>query len=83
MSCSCKTKREATKGMKIASAPPILTLHLKRFSVNYNAHNGKPRADKVNQFIQFPGRLDISPYMVDREVSAWPRLVKILTWKPS
>ena len=66
---SCKTKSVATKGFRIAEAPPVLTLHLKRFSVNYNSYNGKPRADKFNQMIEYPEFLDIAPYMIDRNVS--------------
>ncbi|WVN88496.1 uncharacterized protein L203_103707 [Cryptococcus depauperatus CBS 7841] len=61
----CKGKSNATKSFKIEQAPPILTLHLKRFSVNYNAYNGRARADKFNQFIEFEEKLDIAPYMVN------------------
>ena len=61
---SCKSKSVATKSFKIASAPPILTLHLKRFSVNYNSYNGKARADKFNHHIEFAEGLDLSPYMI-------------------
>lgn len=46
------------------TAPPVLTLHLKRFSVNYNTYSGRPRADKFNQHIAFPEHLDLAPYMV-------------------
>ncbi|KAK4683939.1 hypothetical protein P7C73_g6269, partial [Tremellales sp. Uapishka_1] len=60
----CKAKTMATKGMKIAEAPPILTLHLKRFSVNYSGY-GNPRADKISNHIEFGEYLDISPFMVD------------------
>ncbi|WVQ72295.1 hypothetical protein IAR50_001845 [Cryptococcus sp. DSM 104548] len=62
---NCKKKANATKSFKIEQAPPILTLHLKRFSVNYNAYSGRARAEKFNQFIEFNEKLDIGPYMVD------------------
>lgn len=66
---SCKSKANATKSFKILHAPPILTLHLKRFAVNYG-YNGKPRANKNTQFIEYPESLDIAPYMVDPKVSS-------------
>ncbi|KAK8844709.1 hypothetical protein IAR55_006558 [Kwoniella newhampshirensis] len=62
---NCKGKAVATKSFKIERAPPILTLHLKRFSVNYNSYSGRARADKFNQFIEFGEFLDIAPYMVN------------------
>lgn len=61
---SCKSKANATKSFKIMHAPPVLTLHLKRFAVNYS-WNGKPKANKNTQFIEYPESLDIAPYMVD------------------
>lgn len=45
-------------------APPVLTLHLKRFAVNYG-WNGRPKANKNTQFVEYPEALDIAPYMVD------------------
>ncbi|WWD22738.1 hypothetical protein CI109_107231 [Kwoniella shandongensis] len=65
---NCKAKAVATKSFKIERAPPILTLHLKRFSVNYNSYSGRARADKFNQFIEFGEYLDIAPYMVNPKV---------------
>ncbi|WVR03142.1 hypothetical protein IAU60_000132 [Kwoniella sp. DSM 27419] len=62
---NCKAKANATKSFKIEQAPPILTLHLKRFSVNYNAYSGRARAEKFNSFIEYPEHLDIAPYMVN------------------
>ncbi|OXG35231.1 ubiquitin carboxyl-terminal hydrolase Ubp16 [Cryptococcus neoformans Ze90-1] len=61
----CKRKANATKSFKIDQAPPILTLHLKRFSVNYNHYSGRARAEKFNQPIKFEQTLDIAPYMVN------------------
>ncbi|WVQ94215.1 hypothetical protein IAU59_001293 [Kwoniella sp. CBS 9459] len=62
---NCKAKANATKSFKIEQAPPILTLHLKRFNVTYNMHSGRARAEKFNGFIEFGEYLDIAPYMVD------------------
>ncbi|CAD6585737.1 MAG: hypothetical protein TREMPRED_004229 [Tremellales sp. Tagirdzhanova-0007] len=62
---NCKSKSVATKSFKIARAPPILTLHLKRFSVDYNTYNGKARADKFNHHIEFGEGLDLSPYIIE------------------
>ncbi|OCF34821.1 hypothetical protein I316_03365 [Kwoniella heveanensis BCC8398] len=62
---NCKAKANATKSFKIEQAPPILTLHLKRFNVTYNMHSGRARAEKFNGFIEYGEYLDIAPYMVD------------------
>ncbi|KIR51079.1 ubiquitin carboxyl-terminal hydrolase Ubp16 [Cryptococcus gattii Ru294] len=61
----CKCKANATKSFKVDQAPPVLTLHLKRFSVNYNPYSGRARAEKFNQPIKFEQNLDMAPYMVD------------------
>ena len=66
---SCKSKADATKSFKIAEVPPVLTLVLKRFRINYSAYSGKARADKYNEFIDYPEMLDMAPYMVDPKVS--------------
>lgn len=71
MTLSCKTKANATKSFRIAEAPPVLTLHLKRFRINYNSWNGKPRADKYNQHIGFEEYLDIEEFMVDPKVCSY------------
>ncbi|WWC90143.1 uncharacterized protein L201_005076 [Kwoniella dendrophila CBS 6074] len=65
---NCKAKANATKSFKIQEAPPILTLHLKRFSVEYSAHSGRARANKFNGPIEYSEYLDIAPYMVDPKV---------------
>ncbi|WRT63264.1 uncharacterized protein IL334_000167 [Kwoniella shivajii] len=62
---NCKAKANATKTFKIDQAPPILTLHLKRFSVDYNSYSGRARANKFNGPIEYSEFLDIAPYMVD------------------
>lgn len=47
---------EAQKQMLISMAPPVLTLHLKRFQqVGYSAC-------KVNKHVQFPQILDLAPF---------------------
>jgi ubiquitin carboxyl-terminal hydrolase 36/42 len=68
---SCKSKADASKSFRIAEVPPILTLVLKRFRINYSSY-GKPRADKYNDFIEYPEVLDVAPYMVDPSVSEFP-----------
>ena len=65
---SCKAKAVASKSFKIASAPPVLTFHLKRFNMNYSTSNGSPRAEKCTQQVEYPERLDIAPFMVDKDV---------------
>ncbi|WWC67264.1 uncharacterized protein I206_101172 [Kwoniella pini CBS 10737] len=61
---NCKAKANATKSFKIQETPPILTLHLKRFSVEYS-RMGRVRANKFNDHIEFPEQLDVAAYMVD------------------
>ncbi|ORX41285.1 hypothetical protein BD324DRAFT_606867 [Kockovaella imperatae] len=63
---SCKSKANAVKFFKIAQTPPILTFHLKRFSVSYG-HRGQPHANRYNGYIAFPEHLDMTPYMVDAD----------------
>ncbi|WVW81323.1 hypothetical protein I302_103314 [Kwoniella bestiolae CBS 10118] len=65
---NCKAKANATKSFKIQEAPPILTLHLKRFSVDYHSYSGRARANKYNGQISYDEYLDIAPYMVDPKV---------------
>lgn len=52
--------------MRIAEAPPVLTLHLKRFGYSLSWPG---RMTKVNNMIEYPGNLDIADYMVDGAVS--------------
>ncbi len=49
---------EATKQMLVEKAPPILTLHLKRF-----IQHGR-RLQKNNKYLSFPALLDMSPFCV-------------------
>jgi len=60
--CSdCKEFRQAFKKFDIWSAPPILIIHLKRFS-----YRGKfSFREKIDQFISFPlDNFDISPFLI-------------------
>lgn len=66
---SCKAKSNATKSFRIAEAPPVLTLHLKRFMTTYNSYNGRAKANKFNGKVEFDEFLDIGPYMIQGNVS--------------
>ncbi|KAL7420216.1 hypothetical protein Q5752_005183 [Cryptotrichosporon argae] len=72
---NCKKKSVATKSMRIAEAPPVLTLHLKRFGVNPFAYNG--RIQKVNTPISYPPVLDIAPYVTDKTAESRYRLFAV------
>ncbi|OLL26651.1 Ubiquitin carboxyl-terminal hydrolase 8 [Neolecta irregularis DAH-3] len=55
----CKKPREASKQLMITRLPPLLIIHLKRFSMN-----GRWR-DKLNMPVEVPLQtLDLSPYVV-------------------
>jgi ubiquitin C-terminal hydrolase len=45
--------------MTIHRAPLALTVHLKRFTYNWR----RGGMDKISKHIEFPERLDLSPYM--------------------
>lgn len=50
--------RKATKHLTLARLPPILLIHLKRFTSN------GPWTDKIDTFVDFPLRsLDLTNYM--------------------
>lgn len=51
---NCKKLVEAIKSMKILKAPPVLSLHLKRFS---------PFGRKLTDLIKYGPALDLSPYV--------------------
>ncbi|KAH9823164.1 ubiquitin-specific protease [Melampsora americana] len=54
----CKTRRKATKRLSIARLPPILLIHLKRFSFK------GPFSDKLEAFVQYPlYGLDLTGYI--------------------
>jgi ubiquitin carboxyl-terminal hydrolase 8 len=54
----CKVPRRASKTLSIARLPPILLVHLKRFSFQ------GPFKDKLDTFVDFPVKnLDVFPYL--------------------
>jgi len=54
----CKTLRKATKQLILSRLPPILLIHLKRFSIK------GPFTDKVETLVDFPVKaLDLTNYM--------------------
>lgn len=63
---SVKVKRDATKRVLIYKAPPILTIHLKRFS-----QDARGRLSKLNGHVSFRETIDLRSYMdprcVDKE----------------
>jgi hypothetical protein len=52
--------------MRITEAPPVLTLHLKRFGYSLTWPS---KVTKVNNAITYPQVLDIAPFMTEGEVS--------------
>ncbi|XP_024028854.1 ubiquitin carboxyl-terminal hydrolase 2 [Morus notabilis] len=72
-----KVKRDATKRVLINKAPPVLTIHLKRFS-----QDARGRLSKLNGHVTFKETIDLKPYMdarcIDEESSYVYRLVGIV-----
>jgi ubiquitin carboxyl-terminal hydrolase 16/45 len=58
---SVKVKRDATKRVLIYKAPPILTIHLKRFS-----QDARGRLSKLNGHVSFRETIDLRSYMDPR-----------------
>lgn len=58
---SVKVKRDATKRILINKAPPILTIHLKRFS-----QDARGRYNKLNGHVVFKDSIDLRPFMEPR-----------------
>ncbi|XP_004296763.1 PREDICTED: ubiquitin carboxyl-terminal hydrolase 2 [Fragaria vesca subsp. vesca] len=56
-----KVKRDATKRVLIGRAPPILTIHLKRFS-----QDARGRLSKLNGHVTFREKIELRPYMDSR-----------------
>ncbi|KAJ1397194.1 Zinc finger, UBP-type [Sesbania bispinosa] len=56
-----KVKRDATKRVLIYKAPPVLTIHLKRFS-----QDARGRLSKLNGHVNFRETMDLRPYMDPR-----------------
>lgn len=54
----CKTLRKATKNLSLSRLPPVLLIHLKRFSSKGHF------TDKIETFVDYPIRsLDLTNYM--------------------
>src|SRR5258708_16800433 len=54
----CKTLRKANKTLSISRLPPVLLIHLKRFSFK------GPFTDKIEKLVDFPLKgLDLTNYM--------------------
>ena len=54
----CKTLRKATKTLSLSRLPPVLLIHLKRFSFK------GPFTDKIEKLVDFPLKgLDLTNYM--------------------
>ncbi|KAG5226696.1 ubiquitin carboxyl-terminal hydrolase [Salix suchowensis] len=66
-------KRDATKRVLIDKAPPILTIHLKRFS-----QDARGRLCKLNGHVTFRDVLDIGPYMDPRCVDTESYVYRLL-----
>ncbi|KAI8566747.1 hypothetical protein RHMOL_Rhmol02G0066000 [Rhododendron molle] len=62
---SVKVKRDATKRILINRAPPILTIHLKRFS-----QDARGRLSKLNGHVVFGETIDLRPYLDPRCMGA-------------
>ncbi|CAL5337183.1 unnamed protein product [Camellia sinensis] len=58
---SMMVKRDASKRILINKAPPILTIHLKRFS-----QDARGRLSKLNGHVGFRDTIDLRPYMDPR-----------------
>ena len=54
----CQGKRNATKGLRLATAPSILVIHLKRFA--FDAYG---RLVRLSKLVDFDERLEIGDYM--------------------
>ncbi|XP_028759581.1 ubiquitin carboxyl-terminal hydrolase 2 [Neltuma alba] len=61
---SMKVKRNATKRVLIYKAPPVLTIHLKRFSQDIRG-----RLSKLSGHVSFKETIDLRPYMDPRCMS--------------
>ncbi|KAM7252834.1 hypothetical protein ACFE04_008680 [Oxalis oulophora] len=53
-----KVKRDAKKRVLVSKAPPVLTIHLKRFSQDVRG-----RLSKLNGHVSFRETIDLKPYM--------------------
>uniref|UniRef100_H2ZMQ5 Ubiquitin carboxyl-terminal hydrolase n=1 Tax=Ciona savignyi TaxID=51511 RepID=H2ZMQ5_CIOSA len=67
--CShCKKHQQATKKFDLWMLPPVLVIHLKRFS--YTRYS----RDKLDTLVHFPTRdLDLSDFIVNPQKTSWPK----------
>jgi ubiquitin C-terminal hydrolase len=60
----CGTREDAEKTLAIWKAPPVLTVHLKRFKTGPGGFYGGPVVRKNNERVDFPVfGLDLTPYV--------------------
>ncbi|KAF2291964.1 hypothetical protein GH714_042306 [Hevea brasiliensis] len=73
-----KVKRDATKRVLIDKAPPILTIHLKRFIQDVRGH-----LSKLNGHVNFGDVLDLRPFMDPRVQcgeDGYRRVINMIMW---
>ncbi|KAL1807171.1 hypothetical protein ACET3Z_030239 [Daucus carota] len=70
---SIKVKRDATKRILIDRAPPILTIHLKRFS-----QDARGRISKLQGHVDFSDMVDLGPYMHPRSAEKRSCIYRLL-----
>lgn len=68
---TCKKLVDAVKGMKLEKLPDILTLHLKRFDIDYTTFENV----KLNNKVIFPMQLDMNKHLRPEKGST-------KTWSP-
>ena len=59
----CECKRDAERGVALTRLPPLLTLHLKRFTGQLSARGDEMRFVKVNTPVRFERSLDLRPLL--------------------
>ena len=69
---NCQKRRQVTKGLRLATTPTILVLHLKRFSFDRFG-----RLTRISKHIRFPMKLGISEFMSLANKSI-PRLYELV-----
>jgi ubiquitin carboxyl-terminal hydrolase 8 len=66
---NCKTLRQATKQLSLSRLPPVLMIHLKRFSFK------GPFTDKIDTFVEYPMKnLDLTSYMPNMDANLEAKL---------
>ncbi|KAG6483164.1 hypothetical protein ZIOFF_059804 [Zingiber officinale] len=68
-----KVKRDATKRILISKIPPILTIHLKRFS-----QDARGRLSKLRGHVLFQEILDLRLYLDPSTVLAWAKCKSVI-----